>query len=341
MRIKALTIRILKQFIHDKRTMALMIIAPIFVLTLMSLVFNGSIYNPKVGLVGVPETMTNLLKSHDAKVIIYNVVDAKLALENNEIDAIISIKNNAPNIELEGSDPTRSRSVLLLIQGIYSELNPQSTAVKPEVRYLHGSSEMSSFDNFGPVLIGFFIFFFVFLIAGISFLRERTGGTLERLLATPLRRWEVVAGYIFGFGLFAMLQATLIAWFAIKVLGMMLIGSFGWLLLITLLTALTALSLGTFLSAFVDNEFQMIQFIPIIIVPQVFFSGLFNMDTMADWLRWIGNLMPLKYVADALRNIMIRGKGWESIAVDVYILLALSAIFIVANVLALKKHRKI
>jgi ABC-2 type transport system permease protein len=341
MRVKALTIRILKQFIHDKRTMALMIIAPIFVLTLMSLVFNGSTYNPKVGLVGVPEMLTSKLTAHDAKIIEYSAADAEKALADNEIDAIISFKNNAPVIKLEGSDPTRSRSVLLLIQGIYSEINPSTTSFKPEISYLHGSEKMSSFDNFGPVLIGFFIFFFVFLIAGISFLRERTGGTLERLLATPLRRWEVVAGYIIGFGIFAMLQATLIAWFAIKILGMMLVGSFGWLLLITLLTALTALSLGTFLSAFVDNEFQMIQFIPIIIVPQVFFSGLFNMDTMADWLKWIGNLMPLKYVADALRNIMIRGKGWNEIAGDVYVLIALSIFFIIANVLALRKHRKI
>jgi ABC-2 type transport system permease protein len=343
MRVRALTIRILKQFIHDKRTMALMIIAPIFVLTLMSLVFNGSTYNPKVGLVGVPEMLSSKLKASAAKIIEYNVTDAEKALTDNEIDAVISFKNNVPTIKLEGSDPTRSRSVLLLVQGIYSELNPSTSnaAFKPEISYLHGSEEMSSFDNFGPVLIGFFIFFFVFLIAGISFLRERTGGTLERLLATPLRRWEVVAGYILGFGIFAMLQATLIAWFAIKILGMMLVGSFGWLLLITLLTALTALSLGTFLSAFVDNEFQMIQFIPIIIVPQVFFSGLFNMDTMADWLRWIGNLMPLKYVADALRNIMIRGKGWNEIAGDVYVLIGLSIFFIIANVLALRKHRKI
>jgi ABC-2 type transport system permease protein len=68
MRVKALTIRILKQFIHDKRTMALMIIAPIFVLTLMSLVFNGSTYNPKVGLVGVPEMLSSKLTPHDAKI---------------------------------------------------------------------------------------------------------------------------------------------------------------------------------------------------------------------------------------------------------------------------------
>ncbi|MNI67903.1 Inner membrane transport permease YbhR [compost metagenome] len=200
---------------------------------------------------------------------------------------------------------------------------------------------MPAFDNFGPVLIGFFVFFFVFLLSGVSFLRERTGGTLERLLASPLRRWEIVVGYVLGFGIFTTLQAALIAWFATSVLGLMMVGSFWYLLLITLLLSLTALTLGTLISAFANNEFQMIQFIPLIIVPQVFFSGLFNMDTMTPWLRWLGMIMPLKYGADALRNIMVRGAGWDRIWIDVLVLAGFSFVFMILNVLALKKHRKI
>jgi ABC-2 type transport system permease protein len=213
--------------------------------------------------------------------------------------------------------------------------------MSPQLTYLHGSENMASFDNFGPVLVGFFSFFFVFLIAGVSFLKERTSGTLERLLATPLKRWEIVLGYVLGFGLFTMLQAALIAWFSTKVLGMMIVGSFGYVLLITLLLSLTALTLGIFLSSFANTEFQMIQFIPLVIVPQVFFSGLFNLDNMAQWMQWLSKIMPLTYGAEALRNVMIRGKGWESIAIDVYVLLGLSIFFMAANVLALRKHRKI
>jgi ABC-2 type transport system permease protein len=85
----------------------------------------------------------------------------------------------------------------------------------------------------------------------------------------------------------------------------------------------------------------MIQFIPLVIVPQVFFSGLFDLDSMSPWLSWLSHITPLKYGADALRDIMIRGEGWSSIAFDVYILLALSLLFMTANVLALRKHRKI
>lgn len=104
-------------------------------------------------------------------------------------------------------------------------------------------------------------------------MRERTTGTLERLLTSPLRRWEIVAGYIMGFGIFTMIQAAIIAWYAIYVLGMLMEGSFGFVLLITLLLSLTALTLGILLSSFANNELQMIQFIPLIVVPRSFSRG--------------------------------------------------------------------
>jgi ABC-2 type transport system permease protein len=207
--------------------------------------------------------------------------------------------------------------------------------------YLHGSEDMALFDYFGPVLIGFFIFFFVFLIAGVSFLRERTGGTLERILATPLKRWEIVVGYVIGFGIFTTFQASLISWFAIDILDMIMEGSFLYVLFITFLLAMTALTLGTLLSAFANNELQMFQFIPLVIVPQIFFSGLFNLETMPEWLRSLSVVMPLTYGADALREIMIRGNGWNEIAQDAYVLLGFSVLFMILNVIALKKYRKL
>jgi ABC-2 type transport system permease protein len=211
------------------------------------------------------------------------------------------MKDSIPQIKLEGSNPATNKTVILLLQKALQQINPTPNAFAPQITYLYGSEKMASFDNFGPVLVGYFSFFFVFLIAGVSFLKERTSGTLERLLATPLKRWEIVIGYILGFGIFTMLQAALIAWFSTQVLGLMLIGSFWLVLLITLLMSLTALTLGIFLSAFAKTEFQMIQFIPLVIVPQIFFSGLFNIDNMAEWMKWLSKIMPLTYGADALR----------------------------------------
>lgn len=344
MRIRALIIRIVRQFIHDKRSMALLIVAPILVLSLMYLVFNGDTYQPKLGTLQLPESISQSLSAKGADVTRFNAADeAETALADQEIDAIIRLEGAVPHVKLEGSDPAKNRAVMLLIQkALQSQASVLDQSAKPPVfDYLHGAADMSSFDNFGPVLIGLFAFFFVFLIAGVSFLRERTSGTLERLLATPLRRWEIVVGYMAGFGIFTSVQAVLIAGYTIGVLGSLMAGSFGYVLLIMLLLSLTALSFGTLLSAFANSEFQMIQFIPLVIVPQVFFSGLFDLDSISPWLRWLTHITPLKYGADALRNVMIRGEGWSSIALDVYILLALSLTFMAANVLALRKHRKI
>jgi len=338
MRVKAIMIRILLQLAHDKRTIGLMIFAPILVLTLMSFIFDGSDYHPKIGIINAPLTFVNKLEDNDATITRYDESNAYNALSLSEVDAMINFKSGVPNIELEGSDPSKSQTVIKLVQNVTVQLN---STVKPDITYLYGYENMATFDNFGPILIGFFVFFFVFLIAGVSFLSERTSGTLERILATPLRRWEIVIGYILGFGVFTIIQSALIAWFSINILKIMMIGSFALVLLITILTAMVALTIGMFISAFASNELQMIQFIPIVVVPQVFFSGLFDLSTMNPWLQSIGHFMPLWYIADALRNIMIRGKGWNYIVFDILILILICVFFIIANIFALKKYRKI
>ncbi|MNO27860.1 Inner membrane transport permease YbhR [compost metagenome] len=350
MRIRAITLRILRQFIHDKRTMALMFIAPLLVLSLMSLVFNGNAYEPKIGVSGVPLNMAAALKEqHDT---VEEYASAELgnnALVEGKIDALITLDGKAgdsgavPQVLLEGSNPTANKAVIMTLQQISQKLLPsteEQLQIQPQISYLYGSEDMKTIDRFGPIMIGVFIFFFVFLIAGVSFLRERTTGTLERLLSTPLRRWEIVLGYVCGFGIFTVFQALLISWFSIQILDIMMIGSFGYVMLITLLLSMTALTLGTLLSAFAANELQMIQFIPLIIVPQIFLSGLFPLDTLPLWLQRVGYATPIYYGSEALMNIMIRGKGWSDIALDVYILIGFSLLFMLLNVLALRKHRK-
>ncbi|WP_027624290.1 ABC transporter permease [Clostridium lundense] len=338
MRVESVMIRILLQLGHDKRTIALMIFAPILVLTFMSFIFNGSTYHPKIGVVNAPLSFINALEDKDAKVIRYDESSSYEALNSSKVDAIINFENGTAHIELEGSDPNKSNAVIMLTQSITQQ---SLSSPKPDITHLYGYENMSSFDNFGPILIGFFVFFFVFLVAGVSFLGERTSGTLERLLATPIRRWEIVVGYILGFGVFTVIQSALIAWYSISVLNIMMVGSFALVLLITVLTAMVALSIGTFISAFANNEMQMIQFIPIILVPQLFFSGLFDLSTMSPWLQAVGRFTPLWYVADALRNIMVRGKGWDDILINVVVLIITCIFFMMANILVLKKYRKI
>ena len=349
MKIRAITLRILQQFIHDKRTMALMFIAPLVVLSLMSLVFNGEDYEPKIGVYGQAANIYASLVEDGAKVTEYASSEVGYtALKAGTIDAFITIDtaSGSPLILLEGSDPTANKAVMMVIQqdsqNLLKDLQEQmSIQTKPKISYLYGSEDMAIIDRFGPVMIGVFIFFFVFLIAGVSFLRERTTGTLERLLSTPLKRSEIVLGYICGFGIFTVLQALLISWYSIQVLDILMTGSFGYVILITLLLAMSALTLGTLLSAFAANELQMIQFIPLVIVPQIFLSGLFPLDTLPLWLQRIGYATPIYYGAEALMDIMIRGKGFRAIALDVFMLIGFSLLFMILNVLALRKHRKI
>ncbi|NDL67467.1 ABC transporter permease [Anaerotalea alkaliphila] len=342
MRIWAVALRILRQLGHDWRTMALMVLSPIFVMTLMSLIFNSEEYNPRIGIVNAPASFVERLEEKDAVLFRYDAYGAEMALAKDLVDGVVDFSNGLPTLEMEGSDPGKSMAVQRLVEAVLRE-PPRSIARPPllEVTYLHGYKDMAAFDSFGPILIGFYVFFFVFLIAGVSFIGERNNGTLERILATPLRRWEVVAGYILGFGFFAVLQSGLIAWYSIRVLGIFMVGSFPLVLAVTSLTAMVGLAIGTFISAFADNELQMIQFVPVVIVPQLFFSGLFDLGTMPKPLQMAGRGMPLWYVADALRNIMIRGTGFEEILLHMGVLAATCLLFATANVLALKKYRRL
>lgn len=170
MRVRAIVIRIIRQFFRDKRTLGLMILAPMFVLFLMNLVFNGEEYKPTIAVdQAVPVALAEKLQKNDAHIKWMGKQTAKAQLNKQQIDAFIEMKEGMPQMTLEGSDPTANKAVLMSVQKTLQQLTPQTKTMKLDTIYLHGSEEMALFDNFGPVLIGFFIFFFVFLIAGVSF----------------------------------------------------------------------------------------------------------------------------------------------------------------------------
>ncbi|KXY30432.1 ABC transporter permease [Bacillus cereus] len=339
MRVNGVVIRIIRQFFRDKRSLAMMFGAPMLLLWLLSLIFTQKDYIPHIAVVDVPAPIVKAMKNQEASIYEYSKDKAISELEKQKVDAVIHLENGKMNLLLEGSDSSKNRAVLQVLQKSTEKNNV--SMMKPEVDYLHGSKDITMFDGLGPVLIGFFTFFFVFILSGVSFVRERLSGTLERLLSTPVRRWEIVLGYIIGFGIFAFIQSIIIVSFSVYILNLYVAGSIWLTLLITCMLSLTALTLGTFLSAYANNEFQMIQFIPLVIVPQVFFSGLFPMESMNTWLQMLGKLFPLTYGADAMRQVMIRNQGFTEIALDLTVLLLFSLLFAVGNVFALKKHRKI
>ncbi|KFM99446.1 ABC transporter permease [Bacillus clarus] len=339
MRIGGVIIRIIRQFFRDKRSLAMMFGAPMLLLWLLSLVFTQKDYTPHIALIDMPAPIVSAMKKQDVTIHEYSKDKAYSELGKQQLDAVITLEDGKIGVLLEGSDSSKNRAVLQVLQK--GTEKQDASIMKPEVSFLHGSKDFTMFDGLGPVLIGFFTFFFVFILSGVSFVRERLSGTLERLLSTPVRRWEIVVGYIVGFGIFAFLQSIIIVSFSVYILDLYVAGSLWLTLLITCMLSLTALTLGTFLSAYANNEFQMIQFIPLVIVPQVFFSGLFPIESMNKWLQILGKLFPLTYGADAMRQVMIRNQGFSEIVLDLSILLLFSVLFAVGNVFALKKHRRI
>ncbi|ANU15182.1 ABC transporter permease [Planococcus halocryophilus] len=339
MRTLALIRRIMLQLLRDKRTMALLFFAPLIVLTLMYFFFNGESEDPRLAVVGGSEPLMTAMENASIDVISYDAADNQTIISDN-LAGLLEIKDGSFQVVLENNDPSTSRALLMKITQI-AAMQGGGNAPSVETEYIFGDEDTAFFDVLGPILVGFFVFFFVFLISGIGLLKERVSGTLERLLATPIRRWEIVMAYLTGFGIFAIIQTIIVVFYSIQVLDMIMIGQVWHVIIVNLMLALVALSLGILLSTFASSEFQMVQFIPIVVIPQIFFAGIIPLEGMADWLQNLSRIMPLYYAADALKAIMYRGEGLADISSNLLALAAFAVVFIFMNIIALKRYRKL
>ncbi|WP_432058615.1 ABC transporter permease [Streptomyces sp. bgisy022] len=172
------------------------------------------------------------------------------------------------------------------------------------LRYVFDGSPRT-FDNIGASLLGIFPLITMFLVTSIATLRERTSGTLERLLALPLGKGDLIAGYALAFGALAVVQSALATGLAVWFLGLDVVGSPWLLLLVALLDALLGTALGLFVSAFAASEFQAVQFMPAVIFPQLLLCGLFAArDTMHPVLEALSDVLPMSYAVDAMNEVL-------------------------------------
>jgi len=198
--------------------------------------------------------------------------------------------------------------------------------------------DKSTLDYTAPAILAVLIFFFGFLLTGISFYRERSQGTLERLMASPVSRLDIVGGYLLGFLLFALLQTLILFFYLIYVLKINYHGELWQILVFQVLIGIGAVCLGTFFSVFAKNEFQMIQFIPLIIVPQVFLCGLlWPVSQMPDYLQWIAKFLPLTYGVEGIRALMLQGQNLLDIGKDVSVLAAYAVGLLILASLTLRR----
>ena len=171
------------------------------------------------------------------------------------------------------------------------------------VKYMF-EGQPGTFERIGPPMLGLFPLIMMFLITSITMLRERTTGTLERLMTMPLSKLDLLAGYGIAFALLAALQAAVTTAFAYGVLGLTTAGSGFWVAVLAIANAVLGMSLGLLVSAFARTEFQAVQFMPAFILPQILLCGLLvPRSEMADWLDTLAGALPFTYAYDALARV--------------------------------------
>src|SRR3954447_16034738 len=198
-------------------------------------------------------------------------------------------------------------------------------AVLLALLYFMYDGSPATFDRVALTMLGIFPFVIMFLVTSIAMLRERTSGTLERLLTTPLGKLDLLFGYGLAFGLAAAVQGAVATGVAYWLLGLDTTGNAGLVVLIAVVDAVLGVALGLLCSAFARTEFQAVQFLPVVVVPQLLLCGLFvPRDEMAGWLEAISNVLPLSYAVEALAQVGAHAQATATMWRDLTVVLCVT-----------------
>ncbi|HEV2966996.1 MAG TPA: ABC transporter permease [Candidatus Dormibacteraeota bacterium] len=360
-RVAAITKRLLEQFRRDRRTLALLFVAPIVILGLLGYLIRGSASAPAVGIANEDQgplgttVAAALAMSSGITTTTIQASEGDAKLKDGSLVAYIVLPPDfssqaragtiAPAVHFEGSQPGTIAPVLQALQqaliAIASAAPGQGVHVQPQVTYLYGGQGFDTLDYFGAAFIGLVVFFLVFVVTIVSFLNERSQGTLERLMASPLRRGEIVVGYMLGFTVLALIQSVEVLVFSLAILKVHNSGNVALIFGIEALMAIAAVNLGIFLSMFARTEFQAVQFIPLVIVPQFLLSGiLFSVNSEPRPLQVLSDVLPLTYAVNGLRDVMIKGADltWSSLQLDVGVVAGYLVLLVVAAVATLRRR---
>ena len=387
-RILAIARRIAQGFRRDERTLGLMFVVPLVVTALLGWVLRDTkdttVQVVMVNEAGAPGqrivdalTVATIGAPDGVEVISHteseDAAKEQLRIDNGDIAIVIPATllsdiqaGTRPTFTVitKGTEPAADAAAFGKLQSVMAtlagELVPPggSAPVIPKIAHetVYLTPDADQVDVLAPIFLGFFGYFFVFLLTGISFLRERIGGTLERLLATPVSRGEIVLGYSLGFGIFATIQIVFLTIFILNSIAVPVIGpipafsiglgvaSAGSPILafvIALLLSIGAVNLGIFLSTFARTELQVIQFIPLVIVPQGLLGGLlFPVAQLPDALNVIAHALPLTYAIEGLREVMLKGADLSSrvVQTDLVVLAGIAVFFVILASTTIKRE---
>jgi ABC-2 type transport system permease protein len=369
--------RVAQEIRRDHRSVALLFVVPIVMTGLITFivregetpVVDAAVVNDAgvIGIGAVAALDAALAEDGGSAEIFDDEPSAREALEDETVSLVIFLPAGLGTADpgtvtllTDGLDPSGEATQVAAVQrAMLGAVGTFTGRPLPTIEHttLYGVPSDDPMAPFAPAILAFLAYFFVYILTGISFLRERIGGTLERLMATPITRGEVVLGYILGFGLFATIQVGLLllwSFASIEVpalgplpsfwigLGLPIAGSPLLAYLVTVLAALGSVSLGIFVSTFARTELQVVQFIPIVIVPQFLLSGvLFPISGLPEVLQPFVWLMPMTYAADGLRQVLIASAdlGTPALQLDLLVLTGIAVFF--AGIAALTIRREV
>jgi ABC-2 type transport system permease protein len=208
------------------------------------------------------------------------------------------------------------------------------------LKWIYGDTP-KIFDMIGPSLLGIFPFVMMFLTTSIATLRERTTGTLERLLAMPIRKLDIIVGYALSFGLLAMVQAVIASLFATRVYGLDIAGPEWFLIVIAVVDAILGATLGLLASAFARTEFQAAQFMPAFVLPQLLLCGLLvPVAQLPSILEKIANVLPMTYAVDAMQRISHETTITGRMGRDISVILGFAIVAILLGAVTLRRKTR-
>jgi ABC-2 type transport system permease protein len=368
------TKRVFRDLKNDKRSLALIIIAPIFVMFVFGLAFSGEVKNVKVIVVNQDQggaaagstvsLSEKIISNIDGEVLKLEYVDdrdAALAkVENGDAYAAIIFPADFTSSALSGiqdRDSGSSADIELLLDksninvanAITKAVNDallatidqvgMQTPVKVDAVAVFGQ-DAKFMDFFVPGIMAFAVYMITTLLTLVTFVGERTSGTLQRMLATTLNERDIVMGYAAAFSIIGIGQAILLLLVGILVFDITVVGNVLLAFLVIALLAIVSQALGILLSSTAKREAQAIQVLPFVVLPAFLLAGIFwPIEAIPTWLRPLSYLVPPTYAVDASRAVMLKGFGIGKIWIDIIALLAMAAFFLTLAVLSLKTRK--
>lgn len=377
-RMLAITKKVLRSLRHDRRTLGFLVLMPVFMIAIFGFTFGGEVKDVEVYIVNLDQgtgssSLSDLIIAQLQEDDTLDIVEIVTSTSNisdpasygrdkvEDGDAwacIIFPENFTSNIMayvvthggetssidllLDGSNTNIVQAVTASVQDAMTDALTEDIGFVPPIQVqgemVYGNG-MSFIDTFAPGVISLAVMMVTFMLSIISFIHERTTGTLARLLATPVTEGEIVLGYATAFGLVGLVQSIVVLATALLLFDIQVEGSLLLVLLIIFLLGVGMQGLGFLLSANAKNEFQAIQFIPLILFPSILLSGVFwPIQAVPALLRPVSYALPLTYAIDAARSTMVRGWGLGEVWLDVVILAVFAAAMLALSVLLMRKR---